>query len=417
MDVYIYIGLSLVYFLLGVIAVIKFKYKDFALKAFLVLTVLLPITKFTTNFHIKAQLSIYYYFFIGLGLLYIIKIFHRRRISGKVLQGLVIVLPLLTFYLIHYYTLVTEKREVINVLKDIKPFLLIIMAYLFIDHFKSRLANLLTRRFCNWLMFFCVIVCSVFYYLMTKYNIHLLLTDDPYYKFEELRFESLGCYFGLFYILYLIFNNTRPTLQEIVLAIIPLLYTGNRTLIFAVLLIVIIYYLMRASVAKIIAFLSSIIVLFSGFLFLVARAEEESPLFRFQKLLSMDYIEEALLIRFSPFIEAIRTFSVDEFIIGKGLGFTFFIPWFEWRETIDNNNIYIDNLYLTLYSKFGIFFFVLFLSLFLFLSAYRNRTTAFFFFLFVLIISITNAFIYQFNFLWILIVFVLPFSVQAKKMV
>jgi len=415
METKIYIVLSALYFVLGIISVCNFTFKDFGLKSFILLTVLLPITKFTTNFHIIFQVSIYYYFFIGVCIIFLLKA-AKNNINKKVLQGTTIVFSMLFFYCIHFLLFVDKNSvEAINVLKDIKPFILIILAYFFIEHYKERLSKILTRKFCNWVLILNFIVCSVFFYLMVRYQIHLSLTDDPYYKFEETRLETLGAYFGLFYLLFLILNRIKPKIKEVVFSIIPLLYTGNRTLIFAALLVVVIYFLLRASIKRIILFFSMVTVFLSGLIYMVLRAAEESPLFRFKKLLEPEYIEYALLNRFSPFIDAAKSFNFSEFIVGKGLGFAFFIPWFEWRENIKNFNIYIDNLYLTLYAKFGVFSILFFFILFMFLNNYLKSKTALFYFIFILFISITNAFIYQYNFLWILLMFVIPFNPLLSK--
>src|SRR5699024_172112 len=128
-----------------------------------------------------------------------------------------------------------------------------------------------------------------------------------------------------------------------------------------------------------------------------------------------EYIKYALVNRFSPFFAASANFNWAEFIIGKGVGFTFFIPWFHYRANIDNYNIYIDNLYLTLYSKFVLFFILFYVLLFLFLKAYNIFRSTIFYFIFILILSVTNAFIYQYNFLWIDILFAFPFKNDIEE--
>lgn len=415
MEKNIYILLSATYFLLGIISVTKTKFNDFGLKAFLVLTVVLPITKFTTNFHIIFQVSIYYYFFIGVSLIYIVKIL-KNKVSRRSFNGVSLVGAMFIFYIFHYLFFVDKITvEITDLLKDIKPFVLLIFAFIFIDHYEERLKSILTRKFCNWVLLLNAIACSIFFYFMLRHNIHLKLTPDPYYRYEELRLETLGSYFGLFYILYLLLNGLRPSLKEVLLCIIPLLFTGNRTVIAASIIVAILYFLLGASLQKIVIFFSAIGVMLVGFFYSVISAAEDSPLFRFKKLLEPEYIEYALLNRFSPFVDALKSFSFLDYIFGKGFGFAFFIPWFVWRANIKNYNVYIDNLYLTLYAKYGIFSILFFIILFIFLKTFLKTKTALFYFLFILLISITNAFIYQYNFLWILLMFTLPFNPIAMK--
>lgn len=410
MDFKIYIFFSIVYFLLGIAAVLNFSFKDVALKLFIVLTVLLPITKFTTTFHTVYQLSFYYFFFIGPLILFLIKLFSNHRFNINLFISSLLLGVLLGFYLVHYIFLVDEPRKLINVLKDLKLFVLIPVGFIFIEVFHQRLQNILTKKFNIRLLIANIVVLGIVFYLMVTKDLHLKLTDDPYYKYEELRLETLGSYFGIFYLTYAIFNKRTLSFLEVILCIIPLLFTGNRTLILSVLIAIVLYYLTRLSLNRIILFFSAISVLLTSFVILVLRADEESPLARFQLLLNPKYIKYALLNRFSPFFRAMADASIVENIIGKGLGFTFFIPWFHYRANIDNYNIYLDNLYLTLYAKFGVLFIIFFIVLFLFLRTYNNMRTSIFYFVFILILSVTNAFIYQYNFLWIFILFAFPFK-------
>lgn len=410
----IFIILSLFYLFLGFLSIFETKYKDDALKAFFVLTVLLPIAKFTTSYHTINQISIYYFFFIGPLILFAVRSFSKMKISKPVFQAIFILLVFFVFYLLHYFIIVWEERDIIEILKDFKPFVLIALAFIFIDTYKLRLSSLLTRKFCNKLLFVNLVVMTVFFYFMVKSDIHLALTEDPYYKYEELRLETFGIYFGLFYLLSLIFNGAKVSIKEFLLVFIPLLYTGNRTIIFATFVVVVLYFLSKASVKKVIIFFSSATVLLSGLLYLIFTSEEGSPLSRFKLLFSYEYIEYALVNRFSPFIEVVSTFNPLEFLIGKGYGLTFFIPWFEFREGIKNYNIYIDNLYLTLYAKYGLLFFIFYYLIFLYLKSFRRLRPAILLFCFVLIITITNAFIYQTNFFWIFILMALPFNFYKK---
>lgn len=414
MDTKIYIFFSIVYFLLGIISVSNFSFKDTALKLFIILTVILPITKFTTTFHTIFQLSFYYYFFVGSLILFIIKLFSNHKFKSSLFYSGITLFVLLALYILHYLVFVDENREFINILKDVKLFILIPIGFIFIEIYYSRLRRILNRKFCLRLLWLNLIATIVVFYLMVAQSLHLKLSDDPYYRFEELRLETLGSYFGIFYLTNMIFNKRKLSVVEIILCSIPLLFTGNRTLIFSVLVTIILFYVTKFSFQRLIVFFSGIFILLSSFVVLVLRAKEDSPLSRFQLLMNPDYIKYALLNRFSPFFNAIEDFNMIDYVFGGGLGFTFYIPWFHYRVNIDNYNIYLDNLYLTLYAKFGIFFFLFFLILFVFLKSYNSFRSSLFYFLFILILSVTNAFIYQYNFLWIFILFAFPFNIQNR---
>lgn len=414
MDTKIYILFASIYFFLGIVSVVNFSFKDVALKIFIVLTVLLPITKFTTTFHTIYQLSFYYFFFIGPLILFFLKLFSNHKFKLNLFLATILLAVVFGLYVTHYLFLVDEPREFTNILKDAKLFVLLPLGFVFIEVFYSRLQNILTKEFCVKLLWANVLVLGGVFYLMVTQGLHLKLTSDPYYKYEELRLETLGSYFGIFYLTSAIFSRRKLSFIEVILCLGPLLFTGNRTLIFSVLVAIGLFYLTRLSLNRIIIFFTSSFVLLSSFVYLVLRAEEGSPLSRFQLLLDPEYIQYALLNRFSPFFSTLKDFSGFEYIVGKGMGFTFFIPWFHYRVNIDNYNIYIDDLYLTLYAKFGIFFIVFFVAIFLYLKTYNSRAVSIFYFVFVLILSVTNAFIYQYNFLWIFILFAFPFNTKNQ---
>lgn len=414
MDQLVYISLSALYLFLGVVSVLNLSFKDTALKAFIVLTVLLPITKFTTTFHTHFQISFYYYYFVGIVFLFLAKVGTNRKFSLNLFLCTALLGVVLGAYVLHYVFLVEEPRKLTNVLKDIKPFILIPLGFIFMDRLGERLKNILTKEFCIKLLWGNLAVTVFMFYLMVQKSIHLVLSDDPYYKHEELRYETLGSYFGIFYLTFAIFNKRKISFIELLLCLTPLLFTGNRTLIFSVLIIISLYYILRLSFAKIIAFIASAVGLLSIFGYLVMKSEEGSPLSRFKLLLDPDYVQYALLNRYSPFVSSLKSFEGWDYLIGKGLGFSFYIPWFHYRANIDIYNIYIDNLYLTLYAKLGIFSILFFIVMFIFLYTYNNYRTAFFYFVFILILSATNAFVYQYNFLWIFILFAFPFNTSDK---
>lgn len=81
--------------------------------------------------------------------------------------------------------------------------------------------------------------------------------------------------------------------------------------------------------------------------------------------LSFSEVADGLVIRYSPFWDVVDTFEWYNYLLGKGFGLVFIIPWFEFRDVhVDSINNNIDTTYLTLYAKMGIFTcFVLFFYL------------------------------------------------------
>lgn len=412
MTYLVFFMLCLVYFFLGIISVIKFKYNDLALKLFFIITILAPLGKLTTKFHTNWQISSYYLFFIGCFLVFLLKLLSNNKFKKQVIATLTITIGTLFILGIHYILIGDKQVSLTNILKDIKPYLTILLAIPFLEVYKSRLAHILTRKFINTILLLNLVITSVFFFLMLQFDLHLLLTDDPYFTFEEVRLETLGIFFGGFYLFYLVLKDKKPTLKEIVISTLPLFYTGNRTMIFAFILVMLFFYISKLTLKKVLLIISGGLVSLVSLGYLVITANENSPIYRIKKLFEDGYISESFATRFSPFINVISEFSALNFLVGKGLGLTFYIKWFVWRSEIDNYNVYLDNLYLTLYAKYGIFSVLFFVIFFLFLNSYRTLKISNYYMLLFVLIAITNSFCYQFNFLWFLILIATPFGVE-----
>ncbi|MGI9593101.1 MAG: DUF6369 family protein [Patiriisocius sp.] len=412
MTYLVFFMLCLVYFFLGIISVIKFKYNDLALKLFFIITILAPLGKLTTKFHTNWQISSYYLFFIGCFLVFLLKLLNNNKFKKQVIATLTITIGTLFILGVHYILIGDKQVSLTNILKDIKPYLTILLAIPFLEVYKSRLAHILTRKFINTILLLNLVITSVFFFLMLQFDLHLLLTDDPYFTFEEVRLETLGIFFGGFYLFYLVLKDKKPTLKEIVISALPLFYTGNRTMIFAFILVMLFFYISKLTLKKVLLIIFGGLVSLVSLGYLVITANENSPIYRIKKLFEDGYISESFATRFSPFINVISEFSALNFLVGKGLGLTFYIKWFVWRSEIDNYNVYLDNLYLTLYAKYGIFSVLFFVIFFLFLNSYRTLKISNYYMLLFVLIAITNSFCYQFNFLWFLILIATPFGVE-----
>jgi len=412
MTYLVFFMLCLVYFFLGIISVIKFKYNDLALKLFFIITILAPLGKLTTKFHTNWQISSYYLFFIGCFLVFLLKLLSNNKFKKQVIATLTITIGTLFILGVHYILIGDKQVSLTNILKDIKPYLTILLAIPFLEVYKSRLAHILSRKFINTILLVNLVITSVFFFLMLQFDLHLLLTDDPYFTFEEVRLETLGIFFGGFYLFYLVLKDKKPTLKEIVISALPLFYTGNRTMIFAFILVMLFFYISKLTLKKVLLIISGGLVSLVSLGYLVITANENSPIYRIKKLFEDGYISESFATRFSPFINVISEFSALNFVVGKGLGLTFYIKWFVWRSEIDNYNVYLDNLYLTLYAKYGIFCVLFFVIFFLFLNSYRTLKISNYYMLLFVLIAITNSFCYQFNFLWFLILIATPFGIE-----
>ena len=345
-------------------------------------------------------------------MVFVLKLLSNNKFKKQVIATLTITIGTLFILGVHYVLIGDKEVTLTNILKDIKPYLTILLAIPFLEVYKSRLGQILTRKFINNILLINLVITTVFFFLMLQFDLHLKLTDDPYFTFEEVRLETLGIFFGGFYLFYLVIKDKKPTLKEIVISGVPLFYTGNRTMIFAFIIVMLLFYVSKLTLKKVLLIISGGMVSLVSLGYLVITANENSPIYRIKKLFEDGYISESFATRFSPFINVISEFSALNFLVGKGLGLTFYIKWFVWRSEIDNYNVYLDNLYLTLYAKYGIFSVLFFVIFFLFLNSYRTLKISNYYMLLFVLIAITNSFCYQFNFLWFLILIATPFGIE-----
>ncbi len=108
--------------------------------------------------------------------------------------------------------------------------------------------------------------------------------------------------------------------------------------------------------------------------------------------------------RFTPFYEKLDEFKTfSDFFFGKGIGSYFYIPWFEY-EQFGHSNIYsptVDNLFFTLFTKYGVFSILIFSILLMSFKPWLNRNKKLYVNILVLLFlyCFTNTLIYQHMFL------------------
>ncbi|MBH0029635.1 hypothetical protein I6F10_01655 [Pseudoalteromonas sp. SWYJZ98] len=175
--------------------------------------------------------------------------------------------------------------------------------------------------------------------------------DDGFYSQNSFRYFDLVTYVCS---IFLIFHSpVKPSnlyLLAFLIAALCVLVSGIRVLI----LMTVLFFLIRRlhtynMFIKIIA-LAIFLIILTPFLDL----GNTSTLLNRISDLSVDVVLLQFYTRYSPFFSLIESFEWYNYFIGKGFGTTFFIPWFEYRETKDELNNFIDSTYLTLYAKFGI---------------------------------------------------------------
>ena len=399
MTLGIFIGLFVLYLVLGLLFI-----PGKNMKPFIVWTVLLPLTPALTALHTKSQISVYYAFLI-LPILFIILMrsdkfkLHRQSVISLLLLSVIIL-----FYLPLGWLFNTNESTWIHTLKDLKPLLSLGLAFLFLEWMKAHQLQW-NSIFNKTLLKINLAVTIGFFIVLNKTSFLASVTGDPFYLASQARYLSLGTYFVIFYLLAKLASNQNLSFWELVLVFIPVLLSGNRTIL--VVLILLVGINMILSMTNPVLFVKRLALVGLGAIALVAGILLGNPALRdrIASILNVNQlIDELMERRFSPFIAELDTFSWYNYLIGKGIGEPFFIPWFTYRENIDDYNIYMDNLYMTLYVKYGLGMFIVLACLFFFVN--RTATNKRFKILVIsyfLIMGLTTSFMYQFSFLFVLI--------------
>jgi hypothetical protein len=247
---------------------------------------------------------------------------------------------------------------------------------------------------------------TVFYFLMVNFTpIVTILTNDPFYLAQESRYLSLGTFYAIFFLLGKMASDSKINGWQFVFIFGPIFLSGNRTLLLVAILLFLLNMVLSMANPK--AFLRKVGFLLVGLLSIIigALSLNEALKARVSTLLNAQVLlTELKEKRFSPFFLKLDSFEWYNYLIGKGAGETFFIPWFEYRKNIEDYNIYMDNIYLTLYVKYGLGMLVPLLVLLYFINKTEtNKRFKVLIICYFLIMGLTTSFMYQTSFLFILI--------------
>jgi hypothetical protein len=159
-------------------------------------------------------------------------------------------------------------------------------------------------------------------------------------------------------------------------------------------------YLTRLPVKKLIYFGFGLTIFTLVISIQIIGSDDESVLSRAKVLFDTDEITKKMTARMEPVTVEVDTWDSPVYwILGKGLGKSLYIPWFDYRENVNNYNPYMDNIYLTLFVKYG----VTSLLIYFYLIAYFKYLTKDGRFTVLLIgylffMGLTTAFLYQSSF-------------------
>jgi hypothetical protein len=394
--------LFLITFIFGIFTFIKKQYFIYFIYLFLIIPSGAGIAKYTY----KSGLFYFDGYFIGvfISLILYLTISGNRLLLDRKISFLT--LSIIMIYIL-YFIFHKNVVEFKYVLKDLRPVIYMVEAYLIYivvnkNSFKLNIVNLIVIASLSNIFFWIVSFLGYF------------STEDAFYSDNAFRYIDATTYFLSIYIIYYFANNVQGKILSlpIILALFAILISNTRFLIFSIIITIIIMNLKNLKKFFKYIFLSSILI--SIFVILSMNFGSTRVVDSFSK---KDGVSSQFINRFSPALNIVDKMDAQDILIGKGIGTYFKIPWFEYRKNIEDLNITIDSLYLTLYPKYGlvslIIIFIIFYSIYNFTKEIPQNIK---YLLFLSLVGITSAFIYQTYFMGMILAFyVILLNIRDKK--
>lgn len=389
--------LFLVSFIIGISVEINKKF----LLYFIILFLVVPTGSSFGLYIYKSGVFFFDGFFLGLLISLLVSfLMHKQNYHTIGIKSLLIFSFLNIFYLIYIIASYGDVK-LIFLLKDMRPYIYIIEIYLLYISIKSYPYRFNFDR----LALFAAI--SNIMYLIGS-MLGLFVSNDVFYQTNAFRYLDASTYFIALYLIYYFTKKEEPILWNgtVLLAIIALLISNSRFVLASLIIIIILFSFhdyKKLFKYTIMAFcMVGVFVIYSQFFGSSDRVMES--------LSSSSGMFSQFETRFSPATNKIKIMNEYNTIFGYGLGTTFYIPWFEYRDNISNENIVVDSLYLTMFTKMGILSFFFFLAL----AAFINTTTKqenrnnLKYILYMALIGVVSAYIYQSAFMgFILAIFII----------
>lgn len=344
----------LVLFVLGVMGAIrpeKFFYWP------LLLLFLYPSS--TATSHLSLLNGIYFYdsYFFGLFLGVLLK----SGLNNFFILNRYVLLLICIFivYILGFFFV--GDREFKYLAKDLRPMLLILEVWLYVSYLnwlkKSFLLPEINIAAINKIVLF-VGLAGVFkfiYMLMGGFGY-----SNEFYEANSYRYLDAATYFCAIYLIFLVHRWLRLDAMGVLavcVSVLVLILSNSRIILLAVLCSM---FIARGFNIKGIIY-SLLFIFLGGYVFVFF-----SDLVGSERVLASvngEVLSYQIESRFSPFFFALEDFGYLNYFFGLGIGTKFYIPWFEYRTDMSVYNSNIDSMYLTMYTKFGIFCIAYFITL------------------------------------------------------
>ena len=377
---------------------IFFKDQTKSIFLFLFFGLVLP-TSHQFSFVISYQGVYFYdYYFLLLASYYFIhiKIKDIKNIIKKNRLIVLLIIPLFSYYT--YLILINSISFDKYLLRDFRPFLLLLYGLIFIELLKKIKIEL--KSVIN-ILFYVLIFKLLFYVIVFLINPF----EDPYYQAQLFRYRDGITFVAALFLIIFLFKKQDMLVKIpkfrmniiVLLSILVLLISNLRILLPALLFIYFIVH--KTTLNNLIKKLMISIIFISSFIgytylmpliqynlhtkaetVLVIKNLEEKKVKKHRidtqksKLnkgytakrynLLFQNLNKQFNSRFSPALNHIKEMNFIEFIVGKGFATTFEIEYFKYRG-LDTKNNSVDSAYLTFFVKYGLVGLALIVILFL----------------------------------------------------
>jgi hypothetical protein len=400
-----FVFLFLVSVLLGAYA---YKKPNNALLFFLIWIIVIPTSASTSDINLNTGVYFFDGFFVGMVFLFFISGFQPFKVSNNVIWKLIG--ALMVFFPYCLISVLNLEYELKYLLKDLRPFILMVEAFLIYALFFNRLCMNELKDQKNNIVKVIMLGAVLSIAKLSLQRFGVIGAGDEFYSENSYRYLDAVTYISsIFVIAY--FNlfevndvNKRIYKSCLFFCFVCILISGSRFIIIATVLSVFIPNI--KNIRKSLGIIALSVVMFFVFMGL-------SEFFGAERVLDASTYEgviKQLNSRFSPFMNMVGGFSDLNWILGVGVGEPFEIPWFNYRTDMDIYNANIDTMYLTLFAKFGIFgfFFCYVFATFFVINSSMSKfdLSCIIFLLVMFFVSATFYQIYSFGF--IVAVFLMP---------
>jgi hypothetical protein len=257
---------------------------------------------------------------------------------------------LISLYVIYIVFALYNNVDIIYLLKDIRPILLVLQCWLIYELIGKHFENITIKSLH-------IIAIAVGLFSFIKLGIaqqYISQIGDNFYEQNSYRYLDAGTYFSAIYLAWLFiaknkFNENKKLFWlGIIMATATLLIANSRFLILSVILSILLMNYKNIKRLTLVALLGSLLVI--SFVIYSNYIGSNRVINAFESN-GLTYQIES---RYLPAFNFTKQFTDINFLFGKGLGEPFLIPWFAYRGDLDPYNINIDSLYVTIYCKFGL---------------------------------------------------------------